>query len=51
VHDRDVVEVLLGNARQGDRRDIELVLPDEVQQQVERAVEDVERDPQGARLV
>jgi hypothetical protein len=45
VHDRNVVKVLLGHAGQRDRGDIEFALPNQVEQQVERAVEDIERDP------
>src|ERR1700681_45794 len=44
LHGLDVGEVLIGHEREGDRRDIELALLDQVQEQVERAVEDVERE-------
>ena len=44
---REVLEVLLGDQRDGDVEDVELVLADQVQQQVERPLEVGQRDAEG----
>nr|WP_263429880.1 hypothetical protein [Nannocystis pusilla] len=44
AHDVEVLEVLLGDERDRDVEDVELVLAHEVQQQVERALEHLELD-------
>ena len=46
-HSLEVLEVLLGDERDGDVEDVEAVLADEVQQQVERALEVGQRDAEG----
>ena len=44
AHRVEVLEVLLGDERDRDVEDVELVLLDQVQQQIERTLEDVELD-------
>ena len=47
AHGLDVVEELVRDARDGDVEDVHLVPLDEVEEQVERAVEGIERDGVG----
>ena len=43
----EVLEVLLGDERERDVEDVELVLADQVQQQIERALEVGQRNTEG----
>src|SRR5581483_2932095 len=45
-HHRDVCQILLGNRRQRNRRDVELALFYEAQKQIERSVEALQTDAQ-----
>ena len=47
LHHLDVQQVLLGNQRDGDVVDVDLVLANEVQQQVERSLEPHQLDAVG----
>ena len=49
THRLDMGDELVGDLGQGDDGDIELVLGDEAEEQVERALEDVEVDLEGRR--
>ena len=51
LHEVEVLEVLLGDEADRDVEDVELVLPDQMEQQVERALEDVELHLVGVRVV
>ena len=44
LHQRDVAEVLLGDERDRDVVDVQLVLANQVQEQVERPLEGIELD-------
>jgi hypothetical protein len=45
LHQLDVVEVLLGDERDGNIVDVHLALANQMQQQIERTLEGVELDP------